>query len=186
MTRNNEYKARSEPKAAWSVVVVYEDAAAREQAVDFCDQLVKRFWATFEFDVSWWSFSLLQTEHVAMEAAEKAAQADLIILASLREEDFPVHVPKWVESWLRRRGEREGILAGLIGQGTATSVGGATKHYYLRQIAHRGAMDYLTQVPQSISRSIPESAESYTRRAAQVTSVLDEILHQQEPPPARP
>jgi hypothetical protein len=44
-------------------------------------------------------------------------------------------------------------------------------------------MDYLTQVPQDIPRCIPESIESYTERADQVTSLLDGILHQQAPPP---
>ena len=183
MTRNNEYEAGAEAKAAWSVVVIYEDTAAREQAVDFCDQLVKRFWASFEFEVSWWSFGLLQNEPVAMEAAEKAARADLVILSALQHEDFPVRVKGWMESWLSRRGDREGILAGLLGPGLAESGLEAPQHLYLRQVAHRGAMDYLTQVPQNILRSIPESPESYTTRAAQVTSVLDEILHQQAGPP---
>jgi len=183
MTRNDEYEARSEAKAAWSVVAVYEDTAAREQAVDFCDQLVKRFWARFEFEVSWWSFSLLQKEHVAMEAAEKAARADLVILSSLRQEDLPVPVKGWIESWLSRRGDREGILAGLMGPGAVGSGLEAPRHLYLRQVAHRGAMDYLTQVPQDISRSIPESPDLYTTRAAQVTNVLNEILHHQAPPP---
>jgi hypothetical protein len=44
-------------------------------------------------------------------------------------------------------------------------------------------MDYLNHVPQDISLSIPESLDSYTQRADQVTSLLDDILHQQVPPP---
>jgi hypothetical protein len=44
-------------------------------------------------------------------------------------------------------------------------------------------MDYLTQVPQDIARAFPDSLDSYTRRADQVTSILDGILHQQAPPP---
>jgi hypothetical protein len=183
MTRINEHEARLEEKTAWSVVVVYEDAAAREQAVDFCDQLVKRFWARFEFDVNWWSFGLLQNEATATEAAEKAAQADLVILSSLRQEDLPARVKGWLEAWLCRRGDREGILAGLTGPGDPGSGQDAKKHHYLRQVAHRGAMDYLTQVPQNIWHCIPESLDSYTQRAAQVSHVLDEILHQHTPPP---
>jgi hypothetical protein len=183
MTRINEYETGSREKAAWSVVVVYEDSAGREQAVDFCDQLVQRFLARFEFDVSWWSFGLLQKDAVAMEAAAKAAQADLVIISSVQREDFPTPVRRWLESWRDRRGEREGILAGVLGQ-ELVGKWEAAKHYYLRQVAHRAAMDYLTQVPQNISRGIPESLESYSERAAQVTSVLDEILHQQTMPPA--
>jgi hypothetical protein len=182
MTRNNEFEAGAEAKAAWSVVAVYEDNAAREQAVDFCDQLVKRFWAQFEFDVSWWSFGLLQKDAVAIEAAAKAAQADLVIISSVQREDLPTPVKRWIESWRGRRGDREGILAGLLGPELAGRWE-AAKHYYLRQVAHQAAMDYLTQVPQNISRGIPESLESYSERAAQVTSVLDEILHQQALPP---
>ena len=45
-------------------------------------------------------------------------------------------------------------------------------------------MDYLTEMPQDISRSIPDSLDSYTERAEQVTSLLDNILHQQAPPPS--
>jgi len=40
MTRTNEHEAQAEAKTACSVVVVYDDTTAREQAVDFCDQLV--------------------------------------------------------------------------------------------------------------------------------------------------
>jgi hypothetical protein len=44
-------------------------------------------------------------------------------------------------------------------------------------------MDYLTQVPPGISRAIPESLDSYTERAAHLSSVLDAILQQPAPPP---
>ena len=182
MTRIHENEARLEPKAAWSVVVVYEDPAAREQAVNFCDQLVKRFWARFEFDVSWWSFAMLQQEPVATEAAERAARADLIVFSSALQGDFPASVRDWLESWLNRRGDREGILAGLMDPGADLSGREGPKHNYLRQVAHRAAMDYLTQVPHNISRSIPESLDSYAERAVHVSSVLDEILHRPAPP----
>jgi len=148
-----------------------------------CRCQVQRFWARCEFDVSWWSFGLLQKEPTVTEAAEKAARAELVILSSLRQEDFPAPVTGWIESWLGRRGDREGILAGLMGPGAASSSRQTQKHLYLREVARRGAMDYLTQVPQNISHSIPESLESYGQRAAHVSSVLDEILHQHAPPP---
>jgi len=44
-------------------------------------------------------------------------------------------------------------------------------------------MDYLKEMPQDISRSIPDSLDSYTERADQVTHLLDNIMHQQAPPP---
>jgi hypothetical protein len=92
MTRTNEDGAGLEAKTAWSVVVVYEDAATRESGVIFCDQLVGRFWGNCEFEVSWWPFAVLNQAPAAKEAAERAAKADLIILSATPDGDFPPHV----------------------------------------------------------------------------------------------
>jgi hypothetical protein len=44
-------------------------------------------------------------------------------------------------------------------------------------------MDYLMQVPHDIALEVPDSLDYYSKRAEQVTSLLDGILHQQAPPP---
>jgi hypothetical protein len=183
MTRTNEDGSVLETKAGWSVVVVYEDATTRERAVTFCDQLVSQYWETYEFDVSWWPFTLLNAAPATEEAAEKAAQADLIVFSATPEGDFPLPVKAWVERWLSRRGEREGMLVGLMEQLADGGDQEGAKHCYLRKAARRGAMDYLTRVPPDISLAIPDSFDAYTERAAQVTSLLDGILHQPPPPP---
>jgi hypothetical protein len=72
----------------------------------------------------------------------------------------------------------------LTDPGTGQAGPSVEKYAYLRNAAHRAGMDYLTQIPQSISsRSIPDSLDSYSQRADKVTSVLDGILHQKAPPP---
>lgn len=177
MTRTNENTARAQSQPAWSILVVYEDPVARERAVDFCDQLVKRFWGTCEFEVSWWSFEQLADSLVAAQTAERAARADLVVVASTQPGDLPITMKRWFERWLEKRSDREGILAGLMDPSRQPSDWGRLKDNYLRQAAHRAAMDYLTQLPAGISLSIPESQESYSERAACVTRVLDEILH---------
>ena len=183
MTRTEQNGTRLEPKSAWSVVVVYEDATACEPAVRFCDQLVKRFWAGFEFDLSWWPFTQLEQVESAEAAADKAALADIIVVAANPEGDFPLPVKAWVETWLNQRGDREGILVGLLEPTGSDTNREGRKHHYLLNAAHHGAMDYLTDMPQDISRSIPDSLDSYTERADQVTHLLDNIMHQQAPPP---
>lgn len=186
MTRANENGVLVEGKGVWSIVVVYEDAAARERAVAFCDQLVSRYWAELEFNLSWWSFAGLEDAGSAKDAAEKAVCADLVAIAAEPEGDFPQPVKSWVETWLTQRGDREGMLVGLLELVAGTGSLEGQKHHYLRHAAHHGAMDYLTHVPQDISLSIPESLDSYTQRADQVTSLLDDILRQQAPPPHLP
>jgi hypothetical protein len=133
--------------------------------------------------VNWWAFALLDQAVAAKDAAEKAAQADLIVFSASPEGDFPLPVKAWVETWLNQRGEREGMLVGLMEQAAGAGDPRGQKHHFLRKAALHGAMDYLTKVPQGMAFSIPDSFDSYTERADQVTSLLDDILHQQPPPP---
>lgn len=169
-------------KTTQIVAVVYEDPIAREEAVGFCDHLVEQFWNQFSFDIGWCSFtSLLEADSIA-QATRKAADADWIIFAARPEGEMPFYVRAWIETWLKERGEREGVLVSL-GAGTGPASETADKPLYLRQVAHRAGMDYLTQFPSSLSHPIPDSPESCTARAAEVTSVLEGILH--HPPPGR-
>src|SRR5437867_2148103 len=108
------------PKRMWSVVVVYEDTASREEAVKFCDLLIERFWASHGFEVGWWSFASLEDADSAREATEKATDAPLIVFATKPQGELPGTVKAWIESWLSRRGEREGALVGLMDPGAGS------------------------------------------------------------------
>jgi hypothetical protein len=184
MTRTDEDGARAEVKAAWSVAVVYEDPTACERAVSVCNQMANRFWAGFEFDLSWWPFAQLEDADLARDAANKAAVANVVVFAANSGGDFTLPVKAWIETWLNQRGEREGFIVGLLDPAGGAGGGEGQKHRFLRNAAHRGAMDYLTEVPQDISRSIPDSLDSYAERADQVTCLLTNILLQRPPPPS--
>lgn len=183
MTRTNENGAGFATKAAWSVVVVYEDLTARQRAVGFCDQLVSRFWAQCEFEVSWWPFASLEQPDSASEAIGKAARADVIVFSADPGGDFPQAVKAWVGQWLNQRGDREGLLIGLLESLADRGIQVGQKHYFLRDAAHHGALDYLTQIPQELTHSIPDSLDSYSQRAEEVTSLLADILRRQAPLP---
>jgi hypothetical protein len=173
-------------KATLSVVILYEDAQTREKAVKFCDQLVERFWANCEFRLTWMDFSALHDPNAARDAHAKARGADVIVFATRPEGPVPGVVTDWVERCLANRTDREGTLAGLIESSTILTGWAAEKHAWLRSVAHRAGMDYLTDVPHDIAKPIPDSLESFSERAQQVTSVLDEILHKPIHPPSLP
>lgn len=168
-------------KATWSVLVVFENEPARQLAVDFCDRLVERFWTKCGFDVNWVSYEALEDRKNAEELAAKAAEADIIAFAHEGRRDFNWPLRVWVETWLTLRGEREGKLVGLsAGQMHHQKLPAGFS--YLRQIAHRGGMDFITDVPQNMIEAMPDSPDMVLSRASHVTSVLDGILHQ----PPRP
>jgi hypothetical protein len=169
-------------KTTLSVVVVYEDTATRERAIQYCDTLVEKFWSQCGFEVSWCSAEALREEEEAREAAGKAAEANLVVFALHPSGELPLTIVQWVEGWLPRRGDHEGLLVGLLDQGSSIAGIETDRHAYLRDIAHRAGMDYLTEIPHTIHHPMPDSLEAYAQRADQVTSVLDTILTK---PPTR-
>jgi hypothetical protein len=175
--------AHTQKEPTWSVVVVYQNTDLRQQAVKFCNSLVDRFWQKQSFELNWWSFAQLAGSQTAALAADKAASADLIVFAARPETELPFEVMAWMESWVSRRGDREGELIGLLDPGAEVLSEGTERFVYLRSAAHRAGMDYLTEVPESIRIHIPDSLDSYSERADCVTSVLDEILHHSAAPP---
>lgn len=169
-------------KSFWSVVVFYEDSKTRVSAVHFCDRLVKRFWREKEFDIHWCSFSKLGDQAIAEATSRKAEKADILVFSMLPKGAMTGETMDWIEKWLCTRAEHEGVLVGLL-SGEGFDVFGCEKHIYLRNLAHRLSMDYWTEIPEHLSRAIPDSLESYSARADRVTHVLDEILHHSVLPP---
>ncbi|PWU10990.1 MAG: hypothetical protein C5B50_24250 [Verrucomicrobia bacterium] len=168
-------------KEVWSLTILYDDETSRERAREFCDSLVQRFWIQNQFEIHWYAFKQLSHRQSAQEAAQNAVRANLLIFAARPQDEIPFSVREWVEAWQAQRGEREGALVGLFGPENESK--GSAKHIYLREVAHRAGMDYLTQVPETIAEPMPDSIESYAARADCVTSVLDEILRQNPLPP---
>lgn len=164
-------------KAKWSVLAVYENEAARAVAMQFCDGVVQRFWPEFSLDLGWLNWEDLENTRAASEAQQQAGTADLILIAASPRGNLPNHVSWWLELALHRRADKEGVLVGLPLPETGLSVEAAATQVYLRKLAHRNGMDYLTAVPENLPCGEAESAESYNARATQMTSVMDTILH---------
>jgi len=185
MNKQIENRDEVNRSQAESVLVLYENPAAREQAIRFCDQFAQTSGNEAEPEAKWYSFDSLAAQATSDEAAQKAAAADMIIFAVKGAGDLPEKIKLWSERWLGKRREREGVLVGLVlGDGTNPSDVACLKEIYLRHLAHRAGMDYLSHVPRTIPKTMPDSPDSLNERAAQVTSVLDEILRVRFVPPS--
>jgi hypothetical protein len=176
-----------ESREAGCVLVLYESPAGRERAISFCEEFTKQSGAAAELGVRCFSFDSLKVPAKSDEAISNAEKADLIVFAVTSVGDLPAEIKIWTENWLGKRGEREGALVGLIlGDAANPCEIACLKEVYLRHLAHRAGMDYLSHVPPMIPREIPDSLDSFSQRAGQVTSVLDEILHTRFVPPRIP
>jgi len=169
--------------AKWSVLALFQGSAARVTAVEFCDALVQRFWPRTTFELSWFDGDEILDVSTSDSALRAAKHADLLLVTAAQRGNLPPQTKQWLEMALHRRGEREGILAGLCTPNTGITQESAATEQYLRKLAHQNGLDFLSSVPTSLSQSVPENTEAYMRRATQVTAVLDTILHRMPAPP---
>lgn len=160
------------------VIVIYESAQAHERALHFCGRLARQRGEAPH--AHWYGFDNLRNNAAATEMINKAAQADLLVFSFSSQGDFPRELKLWIERWLGKRCEREGSLVGLVTDRIQSVCPFASlKEIYLRHTALRAGMDYLSHVPPSAEKVIPDSLDSFSQRAGQMTSVLGGILQSQ-------
>jgi hypothetical protein len=162
-------------KKSWSVAVLFEDNATRKEAQDFFERLAADYWSETEFKLEWASFEALADDFGFREQARKFARADFLIFANCPHRPLPFHVHQWGEEWLRLRGRREGVLV-AVSEPARASVESANTYAFLRQLAHRAGMDYMTDMPPNLEETIPNGPEQCRDRAEQMTSTLNTIM----------
>jgi hypothetical protein len=168
-------KREAKVPAARCVVVIYENPAIREQAVNFCERLAEEQ-KSAAMELNWWPFHLLGHPVTGVSAVQKACHADVIVFAMDARGDLPEEIKLWIEQWLNKRGEREGALVGLLIREEPQAMA-SFREIYLRHVARRAGMDYLSQMAPTAQKAIPDSIDSFSERAGRVTAVLDNILH---------
>ena len=156
-------------------VAIFETVAAREQVIRFCEEVRVLIVPA----ANWYSFNQLNEPRAAREAMEKACAADLIIFSAAPNGDFSPEMKGWIESWVINRCEREGAMVGLLPREPGFISTATLKEIYLRHVAHQAGMDYLTHARPTRARAMPDSIDSYTQRAGQITTILDKILQEQ-------
>jgi len=157
------------------VVVIYETPSVRERAVHFCEQLAAEQDLAGN-ELEWWSFPLLSHGKKLPDTAEKAAVADVVVFAMKSRGDLPEVIKLWIERWLNKRGEREGALVGLLQDEEGGYEMMPFREIYLRHVARRAGMDYLSHASPAGMKAIPDSLDSFNERAGKVSSLLDGIL----------
>ena len=182
MNSSRPTSGTGESKETWFVVVLYDDTATRQRAMEVCDHLAQRFWSEVDLKFHWWRTDFLEDAGMAATAADNSRDADFILVSILPDREIAPEVRSWFEAWINQRGGREGALIDLIAATEPSLLTAQRKRLFLREAAHRAGMDYLAHFPLEYNRSLPDSFESASLRATQITTVLDGIL-QHAPPP---
>ena len=152
--------------AAIRILIAYDTIQTGKRAEMIYERLLERLGNNFEFEQQLWRFDLLE-DHILRElAAQDAAQADIVIIATDNDSDLPISVQLWLESALEQHVGAAALVA-------------LTRHHkppvqpYLEDVARRGGMDFFAQaadVTNGSSLSIPLLSSLPQGRARWLTS----------------
>jgi hypothetical protein len=137
-----------------SAVVVYEDLATRDRAAAICDDLVRQFWPDIRFQFDWWRVSFFEDDGFADLAVQSALVADIVIFCGTPDHELHPATKRWFEKWSRQRDGRDGALVDLTETSDTSNGGGELKKLYLRDVASRALMDYITKPPTATSLNL--------------------------------
>lgn len=104
------------------VLIVYEDVAAAERAMQVIARLEGCTDGQIEFVPKVWRFDLLNDPDFAWAALEDALDADLVILATHITDTLPPAVRRWLASYRARRTRMKSALLLLYGASGAWNI----------------------------------------------------------------
>ncbi len=123
-------------------LVIYEDAAAHDLAMEVCRGVMSRFDADLTFAFNFWKVRDLQDPVLAHWAAEAVAYAD-IILFSVPGHDLAPEAVNWLDACVPTRRKSEGALALTITEPAGAGLATEALLSRLQFAAYRLRMDFL-------------------------------------------
>ena len=159
-----------------TIVVLYDGDATRTRALKACDYLVSQFWQDVELEFHWWRTDFLRDETLATAAATNGLVADFLIVSLNPGREITDALESWFETWVTKRGAREGALVNLPpavkSRSELTQI-----ETFLRDISRRGNFDYMTAIPDEGRASLTASNSS-----GELPGIVDNILGESRPP----
>jgi len=175
--------AHWEPKYPFDLVVAYEDATTRNRAMQLYDHLAQQLLDDYDFQCSWWKLDHLSNPGICEQAADAAAEANMVIVSVRGDHGLPTVFNRWLEGWLSRRGDQKSALVVLLGDKGQPGDQSRRLQSQLQQVARQARMDFFAHAYDLPEPGAPYSAESFPQRAQTVPPVLEEFL---EPPAYMP
>lgn len=175
--------ARWEPKFPFDLVIAYDDASTRSRAAGLHDHLSQQLLDDYDFQCSWWRIEQLHNPSLSEQAADAAANANMVILSVRGDQPLPPAFKAWLPRWLARKGSQKSALVVLISTGGQPTEESRRLQSYLQQVARQARMDFFAHVYPLPKVEADYSVASFARRAEAVTPLLEDILDQPMPTP---
>lgn len=136
-------------------MVTYEDTATRNQAMQLYDHLAQSLLDDYDFQCSWWRFDHFRAGDLRAQAADAAAEANMIIICLRSASHVPAQVRSWIEEWLPRKDDRKSALVSLIGDLHHPQRDQCPANLYLQNVARLAKMDFFSHSFASATERTP-------------------------------
>jgi hypothetical protein len=124
------------------ILILYEDLAAYERAVEVCRRMMVQFATELDFDFKCWSFIELTEADCARGAMKIASNADIILLA-MHGTELPPVLAGWLAASPQTRFRADGALV-LVGNGGESSPANSEMLLTrLEKLAGQAGMDFV-------------------------------------------
>lgn len=172
--------ARWEPKFPFDLVIAYDDAATRSRAVQLYDHLAQQLLDDYDFQCSWWRIEHFHNPTLSQQAADAAANANMVILSLRGDRPLPPPFKAWLPTWLDQKGGQKSALVVLLSAEDQPTEEARRLQSYLQQVARQARMDFFAHayaLPRE-ERAAAYTLETVAQRAQTVTPLLEGILEQ--------
>jgi len=134
-----------ETRTLFQVVAAYDDAPARDRAVNLFHRLKRQLGRDYELECSWWRLDHLREALLLQKASDEATQANMIILSLRETPELPQSSQAWIRSWVPRRGSQKAALVALVAGEKRQSKSEAPLLPSLESVAKDAQMDFFLQ-----------------------------------------
>ncbi|HAV65401.1 MAG TPA: hypothetical protein DCY13_23875, partial [Verrucomicrobiales bacterium] len=107
------------------VHILYDGHCMQDAAAALCERLRAFFDEDIHFHIMWSHFQQLTDPQYGREAAEVAAQADVVVIATASTAVLPAPIARWLGMWICHPQKPDGLMCGLFGNAAFDRAGGS-------------------------------------------------------------
>jgi hypothetical protein len=150
------------PKAAFKIVILYEDVETGKLAKQTYDFLVESMGSDCRFTHQIWKFEALGLPALLEVAARDAVDANMVVVSG-QSGDLPGHVLSWLETWIEQAVHPLALVA-LFDPSRDTPQTQALRAF-LSSLAERGGVEFFTPSREATDSSLAKRDSSFPSRS---------------------
>jgi hypothetical protein len=170
----------SEGPPSLQVLLLYEDASTALSSKQLIDQIVEHLNMVVNFRLSLCRFDVLNLPVLRQAKVEEVLDSDIVVLSAHGDDDLPLFVRAWLETWLDRNpGQPRAVAMCLDGQ-TRDTTAAKQIQCFLQTFASHAGIEVFVHFNKSSCSELDSAIEGIRYRAETTTALLDETLHRSD------